>query len=84
MAQKAHGRRHGTPTCCSRRPSIWDTRVDIIERGIEIGDRERMYHSQVGMFAIPHLDHEQLARLHGMALGIPRTNDSVYKCEPIP
>ena len=36
------------------------------------------------MFAIPFLDHEQLARLHGMAFGIPSINGSVYKCEPIP
>ena len=43
-----------------------------------------MYHSQVGMFAIPHLNTEQLARLHGMALGIPSIDDSEYKCEPIP
>ena len=28
--------------------------------------------------------HEQLARLHGMAFGISRINDDVYKCEPIP
>ena len=36
------------------------------------------------MFSIPFLDHEQLARLHGMAFGIPRIEDSVYKCELIP
>ena len=43
-----------------------------------------MYLSQVGMFAIPHLDNEQLARLHGMAFGIPHIDDSAYKSEPIP
>ena len=43
-----------------------------------------MYHSQVGMFAIPYLDQEQLARLHGMAFSIPRIDDSVHKCGPIP
>ena len=43
-----------------------------------------MYHLQVGVFAIPFLDHAQLARLHGMTFGIPRIDDSIYKCEPIP
>ena len=43
-----------------------------------------MYYSPVGMFAIPLLDHEQLARLHGMAFGIPSIDDDVDKCEPIP
>ena len=38
--------------------------IDIIECGIEIGYRERMYNSQVGMFVIPHLDHKNLKRLH--------------------
>ena len=42
-----------------------------------------MYHAQAGMFAILMLNHEQLAKLHGMALGIPRIDESVYKCEPI-
>ena len=36
------------------------------------------------MFTIPCLDHEQLARLHGMAFGMTRIDDPVYKCEPIP
>ena len=61
--------------------------IDIIECGIEIGYSEWMYHSQMGMFAIimiPPFDHEQLARLHGMAFGIPRIDDFVYKCEQIP
>ena len=43
-----------------------------------------MYHSQVGMFAIPHLNRKNLKRLHDMAFGIPRIDDDVYKCEPIP
>ena len=43
-----------------------------------------MYHSQVGMFAIPLLDHTQLRKLYGMAFGIPRIDDDVYNCEPIP
>ena len=38
--------------------------IDFIECGIEIGYSERMYHSQVGMFAIPYLYQPQLARLH--------------------
>ena len=58
--------------------------INIIECGIEIGYRERMYHSQVGMFAIPLLDHTQLRKLYGMAFGIPRIDDDVYKCEQIP
>ena len=36
------------------------------------------------MFATPPLNHEQLAKLHGMAFAMPRIDDSVYKCEPIP
>ena len=43
-----------------------------------------MYHAQAGMLAIPLLNHEQLAKLHGMAFGIPRIDDSVYKYEPTP
>ena len=43
-----------------------------------------MYHSQVGMLAIPHLNRKNLKRLHDMAFGIPRIDDAVYKCEPIP
>ena len=42
-----------------------------------------MYHRQAGMFAIPLLNNEQLAKLHGTAFGIPRIDDSVYKCELI-
>ena len=58
--------------------------INIIECGIEIGYREWMYNAQVGMFAIQPLDHKNLKRLHGMALGIPRIDDNVYKCELIP
>ena len=36
------------------------------------------------MFAIPPLDHKQLRKCHGLAFGIPRIDDDVYKCEPIP
>ena len=47
-----------------------DGDIFIIGCGIEIGFRERMYHAQAGMFAIPLLNHKQLAKLHGMAFGI--------------
>ena len=36
------------------------------------------------MFAIPHLDHQQLRRLHGLVFGIPRIDDDVHTYEPIP
>ena len=36
------------------------------------------------MFYIPKLNHEQLGRIHGMSLSIPRIDDSMYKCEPTP
>ena len=42
-----------------------------------------MYYEQAGMFAIPLLNHEQLSKLHRMAFGIPRIDDSVYNCEQI-
>ena len=58
--------------------------MDIIECGIEIGYREWMYHSQVGMFDIPHLYHRTLGMLHRMAFSIPRIDDDVHKREPIP
>ena len=58
--------------------------IGVIECGIEIGYRERMHHSQAGMFDTPHLDHRKLRRLHGMAFGIPRIDDDVHKREPIP
>ena len=60
-----------------------DGDISIIECGIEIGYRERMYQAQAGMFAISLLNREQLVKLHGMAFGIPRFDDSVYKCELI-
>ena len=34
------------------------------------------------MFYFPHLTSKQFARLHGIAVGIPRINDPIYKCEP--
>ena len=35
------------------------------------------------MIYIPKLNHEQLGRIHGMSLSIPRIDDSMYKCELI-
>ena len=58
--------------------------ISITECEIEIRYRERMYHSQMGMFAIPFLDHKRLVRLHCMAFGTRRIDDPVFKCEPIP
>ena len=58
--------------------------INIMKCCIEIGYRERMYHSQVGMFDIPPLDHKNVQLLHGMAFGIPRIDNNGYKCEPIP
>ena len=58
--------------------------IDIIECWIEIGYSERMYHAQVRMFDIPHLDNRQLQRHHCMAFGIPRIDDDVEKYQPIP
>ena len=52
----------------------------MIECAIEIAYRELMYFSQAGMFYISELNHEEQ---HGMSLDIPRTDDSVHKCEPI-
>jgi hypothetical protein len=58
--------------------------ISIIECGIDIGYRQRKYHAQARIFAIPPLTRRQLAMLHGMAFGIQSINDPVYKCELIP
>ena len=60
--------------------------IDIIECGIEIGYRERMYYAQFGMFAIPPNDsgHKNLKGLHGMTFSIPSIDGDVYKCVSIP
>ena len=54
-----------------------DRDIDIIECGIEIGHRERMYYAQFGMFNIPPIEDKNLKQLHSMAFGIPRIDDDV-------
>ncbi len=57
--------------------------MSIIDCGIEITYSELIYYAQAGMFAIPPLEHGQLASLLGASFGIPRIDFSIYKCEPI-
>ncbi len=66
--------------------AVEDGGKSITDCTIEIAYRKQMFFSQAGMFEIPELEHEQLARLlQGMALAVPRIDrdDSVYKCKPI-
>ena len=59
--------------------------IDIIECSIQIGSYECMYYDQRGMFALPEtIPYKDILRLHSMALGIPRINDSAYTCVPTP
>ena len=61
-----------------------DGDIDIIECGIEIGYRERMYYVQFGMFNITPIKNKNLKRLHSMAFGFHRITDDIYKCIPTP
>jgi hypothetical protein len=54
--------------------------LSIIDCAIKIAYRGRMYFAQGGTFAMLPLDHEQLARLHGMSSGMQRIDNSIYKC----
>ena len=58
--------------------------IDIVKCAIQIGYYEHIHYAQVGMFAIPQMDHDDLLRLPSMAFGIPRIDDAAYTCTLIP
>jgi hypothetical protein len=53
--------------------------ISIIDAEIQLSYLKLLYYSQSDVFFIQHLNTAQLSRVHGITIGIPRTNDPIYK-----